>query len=347
MYESFYHLQEKPFRLSPDPRFFFGSTGHKRVLAYLRYGVRQGEGFIIVTGEVGAGKTTLIHTLLEELAGNNEIITAHVVNAQSDVDNLFSIVAGAFGLAHKGLSNAVLQQELITFLTDQVRQGKRALLIVDEAQGLNKYGLEALRLLTNFQVNHKSLVQSFLVGQAEFRKTLQSGQLEQLRQRVIASCHLGSLELNETKQYIEHRLNVAGWKGDPVFTPEAYNLIQEYSAGIPRRIGNLCDRALLVGCLEEVHTITKELVSLVIKEIKEEFLEDYYDEKLDNATITAASAVQLDKVNTQSTQTNDLKIHSGNQTPASLEARVSALEEIICKSREAINALLKGGNHNG
>lgn len=270
MYETFYNLKAKPFHLSPDPRFFYGSSGHKRVLAYLRYGINQGEGFIVVTGEVGTGKTTLLRTLLSELPSEKNIIAAQLVTTQLESDELLKMVAASFGLAYEGRSKSALLEELERFFMANAREGRRVLLIVDEAQNLPVHSLEELRMLSNYQVGSKSLFQSFLVGQVEFRDTLRSPNLEQLRQRVIASYHLGPMDLKETRAYVEHRLSLVGWEKDPAFTPEAYAAVYDYTKGVPRRINTLCDRVLLVGYLDEFHEITAETVANVIEELREE-----------------------------------------------------------------------------
>jgi len=270
MYETFYNLKAKPFHLSPDPRFFFGSSGHKRVLAYLRYGINQGEGFIVVTGEVGTGKTTLLRTLLSELPSEKNIIAAQLVTTQLESDELLKMVAASFGLAYEGRSKSALLEELERFFMANAREGRRVLLIVDEAQNLPIHSLEELRMLSNYQVGSRSLFQSFLVGQVEFRNTLRSPNLEQLRQRVIASYHLGPMDLKETRAYVEHRLSLVGWEKDPGFTPEAYTAIYDFTNGVPRRINTLCDRVLLVGYLDEFHEITSETVAKVVEELREE-----------------------------------------------------------------------------
>jgi len=269
MYESFYNLTAKPFNLSPDPRFFFGSRGHKRAMSYLRYGINQGEGFIIITGDIGTGKTTLVRTLFAELANEN-VVAAQLVTTQLEADDMLRMVAASFGLAHDRVAKATLLKNLETFLMARAREGKRVLLVVDEAQNLPPRSLEELRMLSNFQVGEKALMQSFLLGQEEFRQTLQADGLEQLRQRVIASYHLSPLDLEETIGYIEHRLQLVGWKEDPRFTPEAYESIHQFTNGVPRRINNLCDRLLLYGFLEEAHEITPETVKVVTDELLEE-----------------------------------------------------------------------------
>jgi general secretion pathway protein A len=270
MYESFYGLHAKPFQLRPDPNFFFGSKGHKRAMSYLEYGLSQGEGFIVITGEVGAGKTTLVRNLFRKLE-TNRIIAAQIVNTHLNSDDTLRSVVAAFGLPFDDPSKTGLLARLEQFLRYSDKQGKRVLLVVDEAQNLTPQTVEELRMLSNFQTNEKSLLQTFLLGQPEFRRTLHSEGMQQLRQRVIATYHLGPMDAAETQLYIEHRLQTAGWKGDPVITPDAYAGIYEYSGGIPRKINTLCDRLFLMGYLEELHQFGPDEVLEVIKDIQEEF----------------------------------------------------------------------------
>lgn len=269
MYESFYKLRGKPFQLNPDPRFFYGSKGHRRAMAYLEYGLNQGEGFIVITGEVGAGKTTLVRNLFRKLESEN-VVAAQLVSTQLDADDLLSSVAGAFGLAFEGIAKAGLLKKLEAFLLSCHNQGKRALLIVDEAQNLTPRAVEELRMLSNFQSGEKSLLQSFLLGQPEFRYTLQSEDMQQLRQRVTASYHLGPMDLEETRAYIEHRLKMVGWNTDPAFDDGTFAAIHQYAGGIPRRINTLCDRLLLLGFLEERHQLNAESVQEVADDLLNE-----------------------------------------------------------------------------
>lgn len=269
MYESFYNLSAKPFALNPDPRFFFGSRGHKRAQSYLQYGLTQGEGFIVITGDVGTGKTLLVRNLFAGLAKEN-IIAAQLVTTQLGADDMLRMVAASYGLAHEGLGKATLLKNLETFLITRAREGKRVLLVIDEAQNLPLSSLEELRMLSNFQLSGKILLQSFLLGQAEFKDTLRSPQMEQLRQRVIAAYHLNPLAEDETKAYIEHRLTLVGWTTDPVISDEAYAAIHKYTSGVPRLINQLCDRLLLFGYLEELLAIDIEHVDIVVKELQQE-----------------------------------------------------------------------------
>lgn len=270
MYESFYGLSAKPFRLRPDPHFFYGSKGHKRAMAYLEYGLSQGEGFIVITGEVGAGKTTLVRNLFNNLP-SQQIVAAHIVNTHLDSDDTLRMVVSAFGLPYENVSKADLLTRLEAFLRASDLQGKRALLVVDEAQNLKPGTVEELRMLSNFQTDDKCLLQTFLVGQPEFRTTLHSPGMQQLRQRVIASYHLGPMDEPETQAYIEHRLSTVGWKGDPSFTHPAHAAIFAYTGGIPRKVNTLCDRLLLMGFLEEIHAFAEEHVAEVIRDINQEF----------------------------------------------------------------------------
>ncbi len=269
MYESFYNLSAKPFALNPDPRFFFGSRGHKRAQSYLQYGLTQGEGFIVITGGVGTGKTMLVRNLFSGLAKEN-IIAAQLVTTQLGADDMLRMVSASYGLAHEGLGKATLLKNLETFLITRAREGKRVLLVIDEVQNLPLSSLEELRMLSNFQLSGKTLLQSFLLGQADFKDTLRSPQMEQLRQRVIAAYHLNPLGEDETQAYIEHRLTLVGWTTDPVISDEAYAAVHKYTGGVPRLVNQLCDRLLLFGYLEELLAIDIEHVDTVVKELQQE-----------------------------------------------------------------------------
>ncbi len=270
MYESYYGLSAKPFQLKPDPHFFYGSKGHKRAMAYLEYGLSQEEGFIVITGEIGAGKTTLMRNLFAKME-SDKIHAAQIVTTHVDSDDILRMVAAAFGLAFEGASKTALLMRLEQFFRQCSSQGKRALLVVDEAQNLTPRAVEELRMLSNFQTNDNSLLQTFLLGQPEFRKTLLSEDMQQLVQRVIATYHLGPLDSTETKAYIEHRLHTVGWQENPTITAEAFSAIHDYTGGIPRKINTLCDRLLLMGYLEELRNFGSEEVASVIADIQQEF----------------------------------------------------------------------------
>jgi general secretion pathway protein A len=259
MYESKFGLSGPPFQLNPDPAFYFDSRGHSNALSYLKFGVHQGEGFIVVTGEIGAGKTTLVRTLLDGI-DRDEVVAAQVLNTQLESGELLQAILTAFGVAATGGGKAQLLASLEAFLTSVAAQGKRALLVVDEAQNLGREAIEELRMLSNFQLGNHALLQSFLVGQPELRKQLESPAMEQLRQRVIASCHLGPLSAEETRAYIEHRLRHVGWTDQPAFDDDAFAVIYQWTNGIPRKINLLCNRLLLATFLSDVQQITAALV---------------------------------------------------------------------------------------
>jgi putative secretion ATPase (PEP-CTERM system associated) len=269
MYESFYKLTGKPFQLNPDPSFYFASRGHKRAMSYLEYGLHQGEGFIVITGEIGAGKTTLVKNLFRRVDPNS-YVAAQLVSTQLDADDTLRLIAAAFGLKHEDQSKAILLKRLEEYLVVVNKHGRRALLVVDEAQNLTPRAVEELRMLSNFQIGEKSLLQSFLLGQPEFRFTLQGEGMQQLRQRIIASYHLGPMDLAETRAYIEHRMKLVGWTGDPELSEDCFAPIYEYTGGIPRRINTLCDRVLLFGYLEDKHRIDAATVSAVIGDLNGE-----------------------------------------------------------------------------
>jgi general secretion pathway protein A len=269
MYESFYGLTTKPFQLNPDPSFYFGSKQHRRAKAYLDYGVMRNEGFIVITGEIGAGKTTILGGLLNGLNRTN-VVVGQLVTTQLDAEDTLRMVCTAFGLRVKDMPKSELLVTLEAFLITQATQGKRCLLIVDEAQNLSARAVEELRMLSNYQLGTQSLLQSFLVGQPEFRDILRRPEMEQFRQRVAATCHLGPLDLEDTKAYIEHRLKCAGAIDKPEFEPAAFDAIFEASRGIPRRINSVCDRLLLLGFLGNRTRLTAEDVGEVVQEFAHE-----------------------------------------------------------------------------
>jgi putative secretion ATPase (PEP-CTERM system associated) len=271
MYTDFYKLKSRPFQLTPDHRFFFKGRPHKKALDYLTYGIAQGEGFIVITGDIGAGKTTLVDYILSTFIGKN-IIAAKVASTLLDADNMLRMVAAAFDLSQEGSDKATVLKRMEMFLVDSHRSGKRVLLFVDEAQNLPQGALEELRMLSNIQLEGHPLMQIFLLGQPEFRRTMASKDMEQLRQRVITTYHLSPLEGEETRMYIEHRLCQVGWNDDPNFSDEAYQMIHEATGGVPRKINLMCDRLLLSAFLEEGHTIDLDVVCDVVQGMSEEGL---------------------------------------------------------------------------
>jgi putative secretion ATPase (PEP-CTERM system associated) len=269
VYTDFYKLKGLPFQLSPDARFYFASENHKKAMAYLSYGLNQGEGFIVITGAIGAGKTTLIGHLLSEL-DTHKYYAGTIVTSQLDPADTLRMVASAFDIPVDSDDKAAILTAIEDFFRDCVEEAKRPLLIIDEAQNIPLRSLEELRMLSNFQVGGHVILQTVLSGQEQFRPMLASPELEQLRQRVVASFHLGPLTYADTRAYIEHRMKRVEWTGDPEFTESAFRQIFEETGGVPRRINTLCSRLLLFGFLDELHSIDGEVVATVAEELRAE-----------------------------------------------------------------------------
>jgi general secretion pathway protein A len=269
MYAQFYGLETLAFQLTPDPRFFYDSAEHKRAMAHLTYGLHHAEGFIVITGEVGAGKTMLVDRLLSQIDPTS-VVTAKIVTTQLGGDDLLRMVAAGFGLDHAGMAKASLLTGIQEFVLSQFASRRRSLLIVDEAQNLSFEALEELRMLSNIAIGSTTALQSFLLGQPQFRKVLGNRALDQLRQRITAAYHLGPLSQDDTRAYIEHRLRCAGWTGDPSFEEECFRIIYEQTEGIPRRINGLCSRLLLFGFLEESHALSAADTERVAADLRTE-----------------------------------------------------------------------------
>lgn len=266
MYDQFYGFTARPFQLTPDPRFWFESATHRTAMSYLGYGLAQGEGFIVITGEVGSGKTTLVGHVMQSI-DPSRLTAARLVSTQIADADLLRLVCDAFGIGIPSPAKSDALSAIETFLHEEARAGRRVLLIVDEAQNLAISALEELRMLSNFQLGETSLMQIFLLGQPEFRATLASPQLEQLRQRVIATHHLEAMLPEEVEPYLIHRLGLVGWKEDPVFAPSVYDELWRASNGIPRRVNTITSRLLLYGAVEEMHELDGDDVKSVVADM--------------------------------------------------------------------------------
>lgn len=268
MYEKYYGFRERPFQLTPTPNWFYASKLHKRALAYLQYGLSQGEGFIVITGDVGTGKTTIANQLLNQL-NQDEIIAKQIVTSKLEPDDLIRMVASSFNLVVTEHTKASYLDAIYSYLKRLHAQHRRALLLVDEAQNLPLASIEELRMLSNFQFNGKPLLQSFLLGQNELNAIIQSPDMEQFRQRIIASSNLSALQPDDTKAYIQYRLQQAG-ADSSIIHDNCYPFIHQQSRGIPRKINTLMDRVLLYGYLEDKQQLNTDDVQLVIAEINQE-----------------------------------------------------------------------------
>lgn len=267
MYENFYRFTSRPFQLMPDPRLLFESRDHVRALSYLLYGLERGEGFVVVTGDVGTGKTLLLQSLLLELSGRN-LVMARVAMANLGAESVVPAVAAAFGLPYMDRGKLELFDALVGRL--QASRGRGALLIVDEAQACSVEALEELRVLGNLQAGGQALIQIALIGQTELRDLLATPSMSHLRQRVVAAHHLQPLAVDEIRGYIKHRLQRVGWNADPEIDPDVYPRVHDWSGGVPRRINMLMDRVLLYGFLEELHHVGVVELNTVIEEFEQE-----------------------------------------------------------------------------
>ncbi|MEW8314023.1 MAG: AAA family ATPase [Candidatus Thiodiazotropha endolucinida] len=269
MFESYYKLDANPFRLSADERFRFAHKNYLKAWSYLVYALEQGEGFIMVTGRPGSGKTTLIRDILSEV-DKSKVLAINLVTNQLQAEELLRKVALEYGLPAESFNKATLLTSIEDFVTKEYQAGRRAVIVIDEAQNLTLNGLEELRLLSNLQTGSHPLFQIFLIGQDDLRSLILSPEMEQIRQRMIASCQIETMDLQQTEGYIEHRLGIVGWNQDPAFDEAIFPLIHYLSDGIPRKINHIVSRLLLYGALEEKHELTEDDVWIVARELFDE-----------------------------------------------------------------------------
>jgi general secretion pathway protein A len=271
MYAEFYGLRALPFQLTPDSRLFYPSQMHRGALAYLTYGLRKSEGFVLITGDVGTGKTMLVDYLLSVI-DTRRYLTSKIVTTQVQPEDLIRMVASGFGLDPAGHQKSTVIRQLEAFFVAARRRKLIPLIIVDEVHNLPRASLEELRMMSNYGCADAPLVQTILLGQTQFREALANGALEQVKQRVVASSHLRPLSASDTRGYVEHRLRAVGWADDPAIDPGVFSLVYEETHGIPRRINTVFDRLMLLGYVEERHDLGVDLFETVMRELRLEGL---------------------------------------------------------------------------
>lgn len=284
IYLSFYDLQERPFSVTPDPKYLYLTPAHQEALAQLRYGVQERKGFVVLTGEVGTGKTTLLHSLLRQLDGTTEV--AFIVNSTLSFDEMLKYALEDFGIAKGETSLAERLFALHGFLIDRCRGDLNTVLIVDEAQNLDPVTLEQIRLLSNFETPTEKLLQIILVGQPEFQATLELPELRQLRQRIGLRCSIRPLTSEETRDYILRRLRIAGARDYGLFSEAAIRRIADYAGGIPRVVNIVCGHCLLIGYADQKRRIDGEIVEQAI-----DYMEEWRTPRQDNREVAPSRPV--------------------------------------------------------
>ena len=326
MYESYFNLNIKPFDLLPDPRFIYLSKSHKKALTYLDYGIRERSGFVLLTGEVGSGKTTLIRDLLEKCY--EHVVVSKIFNTRVTSEQLLAMINEDFGLSVQGKDKVTLIRELNGFLIDQYSCGNQPILIIDEAQNLSSELLEEVRMLSNLEATNSKLLQIILVGQPELRTTLAAPELRQLRQRININCHLQALSRVEVEEYITRRLEVAGNSSAVQFSPESLDAIFSYSRGIPRLINIICDFLMLSAFAEETTSITVEMIHEVIGDLD---FENYYwtasEDEQDNSLLPSTKKLQPN--------------HELQLTLADISRRIDAIGQNV---ESQLHSAIKGQN---
>ncbi len=334
MFIDHYGLSAPPFQLTPDPRFWFESGTHKKAMAYLGYGLAQGEGFIVVTGDIGAGKTTLTGHLMDTI-DPARVAAVKIVSTQVEGDDMLRLIAQGLDLATEGVEKAQLLDRIERHLFDTGRSGRRTLLVIDEAQALSTSALEELRMLSNFQSGGHALIQVFLLGQPEFRDRLASADgLEQLRQRVIATHHLDPMVASETRGYLEHRLRQVGWTGRPTFSDEACAKLHTASGGLPRKLNTLATRALLMASIERVDTIEGALIEAVMLDIDRE------RPQVTPVVPVAAAALPAAPVVVPVAANAEPVAHAHDPRTIDHEARIAMLETQVREQEVALRRVL-------
>ena len=346
MYESFYGFSDRPFQLTPDPAFYFESVTHKKALSYLGYGLNQGEGFIVITGEVGSGKSTLVAHLRSKL-DPEQMTVGEVVTSALDSDEMILIVARSFGLEPGGDDKTAALASIEHFLHEQAREGKRTLLVVDEAQNLSIGALEELRMLSNFQLGAHPLLQTLLLGQPEFKQLLAaSPELEQLRQRVIAAHHLDAMQPGELEPYVRHRLQHVGWQGDPSLDKSLFTRLHRATGGIPRKINQAMTRLLLLGALEERHELDGEALQAALDDMQSDVAVDEESDRPVRPDRTAPAAHAVAEARRAEQRQSAPASSQGGLTDAQIDAIEKAFRQRdreLARLREEIARLHEDG----
>lgn len=322
MYEAFFNLTKKPFDLLPDPEFLYMSSSHKKALSYLDYGIRERVGFILLTGEVGSGKTTLIRNLIKKNLTN--VILSKIFNTRVDSEQLIAMINDDFGLSVQNKDKISMLRDLNTFLIEQFVKGNKPVLIIDEAQNLDHDLLEEIRMLSNLETDNAKLLQIILVGQPELRKTLASTTLIQLRQRISINCHIQPLNLTEIELYILHRMEKAGDREAVSFSQETINIIFTYSRGIPRLINIICDFILLAAFAEETRIIDAPLVQDIIGDL--DFVYHYWGCESLDGHVTKENSAEATSSSSSSSSTS-----SSIRTEPALSAMIKDINDRLDK----------------
>ena len=324
MYKEYFGLNDKPFKLTPDPSYFYASPHHERALSYLQYGLTQGEGFIVITGPIGTGKTTVARNLISTLS--NSIVAAQISSTKLTPAELIHLVAAEFGLnPPENANKAELLKKIHNYFLSLNKQGKRALLVVDEAQNLSAETLEELRMLSNFQLNDKPLIQSFLLGQEELKPIIELPEMEQFRQRIIASSHLKALTEEDVKGYILCRLEQAGWNKKVQLKDDVFGEITRLCSGTPRKINIFLDRLFLFAFLEQLTSIDLAAVKSVAEEMKSE--------------LSGSLQKKHYKVASIADQKNNTLIQTEQKVKQILDETSQVLESVIQRKNQIIKEL--------
>lgn len=340
MYTKHFGLTFKPFSLTPNPKALFESAHHSMALTYLEYGLREKLGFVLLTGEVGTGKTTLLQSILSTIEDEMEV--AEIFNTNVTSGELIKLILQEFEIETVGPDKTENLSRLYAFLIDRYAQGKRCLLVIDEAQNLSRESMEEVRMLSNLSTDTETLLQIILAGQPELKKTLNEPHLRQLVQRISVAYHLTALEPEETAGYISHRLALAGGIPTELFDQEAVTIVHEYSAGIPRMINILCDAALLYAFADDKGKVDREIVEQVVRERQDywpgklegqEVLEESTEPDSDSALFQTRVDHLITKVENMSTRLNMLEQTSQIQEKEHLNRLITELKEQVKQER--------------